>query len=302
MEHITNGDSKVMYCVAGGVLVGAAAMLGYVHVRPKPAACDGSGFKKSDGLTLKYWNGRGLMEIARLMLAKKNMYAGDYADIRVTTDSMDGYEKGNNNVVTYKSLENTLDSNLGRLPILECNGKSVGQSTAINYFVAKKLNLFGDNDMESSRIISVLSSLDELKSSYRKVIPYGQEPTEDMFRSFFDEPERDVKGPAQRANSKTRFFRWYCGRMEHSLFKESKWTVGTRMSLADIAIYRELYDTLEGNQAHSSVKPYRREPFSSRKNVLEALKSYPKLLNVCEMVRSDPSIKKHIEGRQLQRF
>ena len=168
--------------------------------------------------------------------------------------------------------------------------------------MAKKLNLFGDNDMESSRIISVLSSLDELKSSYRKVIPYGQEPTEDMFRSFFDEPERDVKGPAQRANSKTRFFRWYCGRMEHSLFKESKWAVGTRMSLADIAIYRELYDTLEGNQAHSSVKPYRREPFSSRKNVLEALKSYPKLLNVCEMVRSDPSIKKHIEGRQLQRF
>ena len=46
MEHITNGDSKVMYCVAGGVLVGAAAMLGYVYVRPKPAACDGSGLRK----------------------------------------------------------------------------------------------------------------------------------------------------------------------------------------------------------------------------------------------------------------
>ena len=98
MEHILNGDSKVFYCVAGGVAVGCVAMLGYVHVRPKPAFCGGKGFAKSDGLTLKYWNGRGLMEVPRLMLAKRNLYAsaGDFADIRVTTDSLDGYEAGNN--------------------------------------------------------------------------------------------------------------------------------------------------------------------------------------------------------------
>ena len=145
MEHILNGDSKVFYCVAGGVAVGCAAMLGYVHVRPKPAFCGGKGFAKSDGLTLKYWNGRGLMEVPRLMLAKRNMYAsaGDFADIRVTTDSLDDYEAGNNTVVSYDSVANTLDSNLGRLPILECNGKSIGQSAAINYFVAKRLDCLG---------------------------------------------------------------------------------------------------------------------------------------------------------------
>jgi glutathione S-transferase len=199
-----------------------------------------------DGLTLKYWNGRGLMEIAGIMLAKKNMYAenGDYADVRVTTDSLNDYEKANNTVVSYKSLENTLDANLGRLPILECNGKSVGQSTAFNYFVAKKLNLFGDNDMESSRIMSVLSTLDELKSTYRKVIPYGVEPGEEALAKFFGEPERDVHGPAVRSNRDNRLFRWFCGRMEHSLCKESKWAVGSRMSLADIAIYRELNGSL----------------------------------------------------------
>lgn len=304
MEHFTNGDSKVWYCVAGGVVVGCAAMLGYVHVRPKPASCGASGFKKSDGLTLKYWNGRGLMEVARLMLAKRGMYAdaGDYADVRVTTDPLDGYEKANNTVVSYKSVENTMDSNLGRLPVLECSGKSVGQSTAINHFVAKKLNLLGDSDMESSRIMSVLSTLDELKTASRKVIPYGVEPTEEMLAKLFDEPEHDVKGPAQRAHRENRLFRWHCGRMEHSLFQESQWAVGQRMSLADIAIYRNLYDNLEGTQAHANVKPHRREPFGSMKKVREVLQHYPKLLNVCELVRSDPAIKRYVEGRQCQRF
>ena len=44
MEHITNGIKSHMR--AGGVLVGAAACWAML-CSPKPAACDGSGFKKS---------------------------------------------------------------------------------------------------------------------------------------------------------------------------------------------------------------------------------------------------------------
>ena len=305
MEHILNGDSKVFYCVAGGVAVGCVAMLGYVHVRPKPAFCGGKGFAKSDGLTLKYWNGRGLMEVPRLMLAKRNLYAsaGDFADIRVTTDSLDDYEAGNNTqLVSYDSVANTLDSNLGRMPILECNGKSIGQSAAINYFVAKRLDLLGDSDLEAGQVMSVLASLDELNASMRKIIPYGVEPTEEQLNQFFDEPEHDVTGPAQRSNRDKRLFRWYCGRLENVICKDSEWAVGKRMSLADISIYRMLYDNLEGNQAHDNLKAYRREPLGSMKKVNEALRSYPKLLNICKTVKSDPSIKKYIEERLLQRF
>ena len=61
-----------------------------------------------------------------------------------------------------------LDSNLGRMPILECNGKSIGQSAAINYFVAKRLDLLGASDIEAGQVMSVLASLDELNRVYAK--------------------------------------------------------------------------------------------------------------------------------------
>ena len=57
MAHFGNG--KMMPCVAGGVAVGIGLGIGLAHVW-QPASCKAKA--PSGPLTLKYWNGRGLME------------------------------------------------------------------------------------------------------------------------------------------------------------------------------------------------------------------------------------------------
>ena len=50
-----------MPCVAGGVAVGIGLGIGLAHVW-QPASCKAKAPSAGGPLTLKYWNGRGLME------------------------------------------------------------------------------------------------------------------------------------------------------------------------------------------------------------------------------------------------
>merc|ERR1719509_347296 len=91
---------------------------------------DEKSLKPEAPLTLKYWNGRGLMEVPRMLLAKAGKTAGtDYTDGRYTSDPPTGNEMALKDV-------GDLSANMGRMPVVESTAGSVGQSVAINYFVA----------------------------------------------------------------------------------------------------------------------------------------------------------------------
>lgn len=89
-------------------------------------------------LTLKYWNGRGLMEVPRLLLAISGKFpTTDYTDSR------------------HNAPAENLEANLGRMPVVATPEGSVGQSIAINYYIASTNNLLGTTPLEGARIISV---------------------------------------------------------------------------------------------------------------------------------------------------
>ncbi|PIK57299.1 putative S-crystallin SL11-like [Apostichopus japonicus] len=93
---------------------------------------------------LIYFNGKGRAETARFMFAVAKQ---EYEDKRVSGDEW---------AEVKKSLL------FGQVPVLEVDGVQLTQSCAINRFLAKRLNLYGNDDMEAAKIDQVCEALVDL--------------------------------------------------------------------------------------------------------------------------------------------
>ena len=101
----------------------------------------------------------------------------------------------------------TLDCNLGRMPVLTTGGVSVGQSGAVNYYIAATHGFLGDGSpLEGALVMQTMEHLRELKDAFRKCMPYGTEPTKEGLETFFDTPAGDVAGVADGAPRFLRHF------------------------------------------------------------------------------------------------
>lgn len=163
-------------------------------------------------VTLRYWAGRGLMEVPRFCMA----IAGRFPDAGYTDERTEG---------STKDAGSTLDANLGRLPVADCEAGTVGQSAAINFLVASECGLMGGSTFEAAKIIEVgaralpwsllpsaffvawphaffsaacsqvAEHLKEVSTEFRKHVPYGAEPTEEALNKFFDSEEVCAASP-----------------------------------------------------------------------------------------------------------
>jgi glutathione S-transferase len=171
---------------------------------------------------LTYFNVRGLAETTRIMFAAAKQ---DYQDFRfsITADMKDGKP----DFSTLKRPEfdaakaaGELDAAGGKVPILTVNGgEQIGQSKAIEWYLAKALGLAGSSDVEASQIDAVSETVRDIKDSYQKV--KGEDATKEK---FFAE---DL--PTQLAL------------LEKSLSKGSgPWFIGSKISYADIVVFNFL--------------------------------------------------------------
>jgi len=239
------------------------------------------------GLTLKYWDGRGLMETARIMLAIAGHFPGTgYTDQRGAPVVGD----------------HSLDCNLGRLPAIQtAEGATIGQSAAIFQYVATITGLNGANIVEASQITSIAEHLRELDQAFRKLVPYGTEPSEAALATFFDSADAtDFAGPADGAKRDARNLLWFMGRMERLV--GDGFAVGGKISLADVLIYRAFGDSLGEAQANEGLPAHRREPFGSLARVNAALGKHPKLAKIVASVAAHPNIAKWLATRGKQGF
>jgi glutathione S-transferase len=236
----------------------------------------------SEEITLKYWGGRGLMEVPRLMMA---IAGKKYNDVRVTGTADAG---------------NTLDANLGRVPICECPEGCIGQSGAINYYIATQCGLMGSTPFEAAQILSFIEHIAELKKAYYDVIPYGTEPTEEALNIFFDSNEAtDFEGPADGAKRPQRKLKWYMGRMERLV--GDGFAVGGKLSLADVMLYSLLGEHLP-EEGHESMPAYKREPLSSMARVNAALAAHPRVNACVQAVANNENAKNWWATRGPQGF
>lgn len=258
----------------------------------------------SETLELRYWNGRGLAETGRLMLAIAGKFPGKgYIDKRVTTDPMESYGEGVEFVAPYASVAGTLDSNLGRLPILGVGNENIGQSAAIDFYLATTLGFLGDSALQGAQIMCVVENVRECMRAFRQVLPYGKEPTEEALTAWFDTNEAtDLSGPAVGKLRSKRACQWYMGRLEKLVGAHSKFAVGTKLSLADVVIFRAFAETMREDKAPKGFAAYRRFPFGDERRSKVALNAHPRLKAICEAVAGHPNVMKWYEMQGPQRF
>eukprot|EP00036_Acanthoecidae_sp_10tr_P008790 CAMPEP_0182915366 /NCGR_PEP_ID=MMETSP0105_2-20130417/283_1 /TAXON_ID=81532 ORGANISM="Acanthoeca-like sp., Strain 10tr" /NCGR_SAMPLE_ID=MMETSP0105_2 /ASSEMBLY_ACC=CAM_ASM_000205 /LENGTH=293 /DNA_ID=CAMNT_0025052225 /DNA_START=36 /DNA_END=917 /DNA_ORIENTATION=+ len=274
--------------------VGAATGLyvGYKLAQNRPAKIGLS------GLHLKYWSGRGLMEVPRQMLAIAGIFPDQYTDGRYTTD-----EEPKHSARHINEVASTFSWNLGRMPCIDVGAQSVGQSYAINYFLAAELDMLGDTTMESAQIISIMQSIDEMKKAANGVVPYGTEPTEEALDKLFAKQPAD-RSPARADGSKQseRAYYWFLSRIEY-LVGDAGFAVGSRLSLADVLLRYALTDAItESQKGKPDIPAYRCEPLMSAKRTAELLADFPKIQKILASVGKEPGYAKWMAQRGPQMF
>ena len=177
----------------------------------------------------------------------------------------------------------------------------VGQSVAINFFVAQHVGMMGASPLEAAQILAIGEHLKELMQAFRALVPYGAEPAPAALDTFFDEASAtDFTGPADGSKRAARQLLWFMGRMERLV--GDGFAVGGKVSLADVQIFNMFADSLTAEQAAGELPAHRREPFGSLARTSAALAKHPRLAKIVAGVAAHPNIIKWLAERGPQGF
>jgi glutathione S-transferase len=219
---------------------------------------------------LTYFDIRGLAETARLMfvIAKQ-----EFEDCRFSL-AMD-FKDGKPDFSTIKRPEfdaakaaGELDASGGKVPLLTVDGEhKIGQSKAIERYLAGALGLAGSSAVEAAQIDAVGETVRDIKDAYQKV--KGEADTKEKFF---------VEGlPAQLAS------------LEKSLPSASgPWLIGSKVSYADVVLFNFL----------TSQKGF----FDDFDKAKEAYMTCPRIAAAIQAVEANAEIQTWIAGRKDTMF
>ena len=157
------------------------------------------------GIKLIYFNSKGRAETTRLILAQAGV---SYEDKRIEKEE-------------WPALKATLP--LGQLPILEVDGKTIGQSMAIARYCARRFGLAGKDELESAMADQAVDQVSDFLAELVKV----------MF-----EPEEAKKAEMGR-QLKVEKLPAFLASMEKLLKAQGgKHFAGSSLTWADIVVYQ----------------------------------------------------------------
>ena len=172
-------------------------------------------------IKLVYFNAKGLGETSRLVLAFAD---ADYEDYRypIKINDWKTHDIVKDEFDADKS-EGKLLKSCNKVPYLSVDGEIIGQSKAIERYLARRFNLMGDNEIEAFKIDSICEWVRDFKTSYQKEKTNN---SENWFNVLLPEKMELLENIVLQ---------------EHS--------VGSRVSLADIVLFSfitEFFDNKEG--------------------------------------------------------
>jgi glutathione S-transferase len=184
---------------------------------------------------LHYFQLAGAAEMSRILLRHGGV---QFEDIRYTVTRENGQLKG----AEYEAAKasGAFRANMDRVPVMEVNGIQIGQSKAIERFIANNTGMFGANDEEKGAIDCVVENLRDIKEKYFKVAfaPDSPEKTQQLEKWF----------------AGGELAEWLV-KLEHSLPVNASgavFVVGNSPSYADLVIWqflRFLFTNKEGARA-----------------------------------------------------
>lgn len=222
----------------------------------------------SSVLELRYFDGKGAVETSRLLMAISGM---PYTDTRWPMDMSKPYGQRCPGFMAAKG-SGELQANLDRAPILIVDGVPIGQSAAIERFLARHVGLHGANEVEAALVDCFVEHIRDLKELHSKAQDRSQFMQETL-PTFLAKMEA-VAGEA--------------------------YVVGPKLTLADVALYQLIVDYFPSREAYLQTKDdgSRHEASPDASNAGSILDGMPRLAAAVEAVRSHPAVVRHVSNRK----
>ena len=128
-------------------------------------------------------------------------------------------------------------ANLDRLPILNIDGVEIGQSKAIDRYVAKLCGYLGENSVDAAMTESIVETITDIKKSYM-----------DVKRGKKDEELKEAKTKFVKDTEEGSLFSWL-QKLDKTISGESGFSVGKQLSYADFHLYDLLKDYFDDREA-----------------------------------------------------
>ena len=215
-------------------------------------------------MKLVYFNGRGLAETSRLILA---LVKEEYEDYRYPLEVIDWKTHNmKKDEFNKDKADGKLKSSLNKVPYLDVDGGVIAQSKAIERYLAWRFSLMGDNDIESAQIDSICEVVRDIKDMYQKV--------------------RKLPDTEKELGMNTRFSETLPNKLKDlEYIIEGKHSIGERLSLADIVLF-------------SLITQF----FDDKNLAMGATVNTPKIRAIVELVASNNEIKSWLETRPVTAF
>jgi len=209
---------------------------------------------------LTYFHARGVAETIRFVFAAAKQ---DYEDFRFPISFG---TPGDFSTIIRKEFDDAkangdLKASMGLVPLLEVDGVKIGQSKAIERFLATRFGFMGSSDVEAAQIDALCEAIRDAKDAYQKKrgIQDEAEKKAAMEKYFADDlPELVAKAEASLPAGSGPFL------------------VGAKVSLADLSWFMWLaspkgfYDNTEGAKAAFQACP-------RIKAAMEAVEAMPEI-------------------------
>jgi len=199
-------------------------------------------------MKLTYFNGRGLAETSRVLLAiggekyedfRYPITVLDWSIFKMIRDEFDNDKK-----------EGKLWKSLDKVPFLEVDGEILFQSKSIERFLANRYNLLGNSALETGFIDSICETIRDFKESYQKVRSSITEIKDKVVLEYFNDTL-----PSQLKS---------LNNIIKSKQQVPEFIIGNNLSLADVIIFLFLTDFFDDKD--SVVKAY--ENLDSLKSIV----------------------------------
>ena len=214
-------------------------------------------------MKLVYFNGRGLAEISRILLA---IGGEEYEDFRYPLKIIDWSKHQMEKAEFDKDkADGKLTGSLNKLPYLEVDGTIIPQSKSIERYLARRFSMMGENELEALRIDSICECIRDFKDAYQSV--------------------RKADNKEQAMNE------WFTktlveklGLLENIVDGEG-YSVGKKLSLSDVVMFAFITQFFDNKEAS-----------------MNATLASPKIRSVIENVSTVPQLVSWIEKRPKTDF
>jgi glutathione S-transferase len=211
---------------------------------------------------LMYFDAKGAAEISRVLMKIGGMEFEDYR-FPITQKEGGGFETVE---YTEQKTAGTFAANMNRVPLLSIDGELVGQSRAIERYVASTCNFMGCTDEERLKIDCVVENVRDIKEKWGKIRMAGGMGTN---------PEKDKAIEEWFAGGE--FAEWLL-KLEKSLPANAAddISVGSSISYADVCVWHLLRDYFN-DHGEEVAKAEKKASCSKLTRIAQKVAELPKL-------------------------